>query len=169
MIINWREAKADVFWRRPVDISSGFCADQNQLCVIGGQTISIHDLGIRHRYFKTRHFPHPNSVDFVSNLKMTHMKLQHATSSGHSWAVFLAWLGPVSCWGPSAAVLEHPEFPVQDIYLSFWVVVFFFMYLWLQLFLSLYHPLWCTLINLNNYWMDCDEMLRRSCFPQDEL
>ena len=39
------------------------------------------------------------------------------------------------------------------------MVVFFFMYLWLQLFLSLYHPLWCTLINLNNYWMDCDEML----------
>ena len=36
-----------VFWRRPADISSGFCADQNWLCVIGSQTISIHDHGIQ--------------------------------------------------------------------------------------------------------------------------
>ena len=42
--------------RRPADISSGQCGDQNVVFVMQSQTISIHNLGDQYRYFKPNHY-----------------------------------------------------------------------------------------------------------------
>ena len=57
-----------VFLRRPVDISCGFCGDQNQLFVKESWTVSIYDHSDQNSYNQPRHNVsfNPNQVVFVT-------------------------------------------------------------------------------------------------------